>query len=159
MAASNCSDGSLQNTNQDKHKLIGSAKKRVPVKTPLVFVEKRRFIAAILIVAAFFTASCKTLIDSRDVRPLVLRDVPAQRLAFRFEPDVEIPAELLNDAADTPVESIQLDFSSRRQEEALIKTLRSPDGQRALALYGTADTPGPVFRIDLYSADGNFLET
>ncbi|HKO61750.1 MAG TPA: hypothetical protein VJV03_11365, partial [Pyrinomonadaceae bacterium] len=36
-------------------------------------------------------------------------------------------------------------------------TLRSPDGQRALALYGTADTPGHVFRIDLYSADGKFL--
>jgi hypothetical protein len=136
--------------------LIGSAKKRLPVKTPLV-VEKRRFIAAILIVATFCSASCKTLMDSRDVRPLVLRDVPAERLAFRFEPDVVIPAELINESTDTQVESIQLDFSSRRQEEALIKTLRSPDGQRALALYGTADTPGHVFRIDLYSADGNFL--
>jgi hypothetical protein len=78
-------------------------------------------------------------------------------LAFRFEPDVVIPAELLNEAADTQVESIQLDFSTRRPEEALIKTLRSPDGQRALALYGTADTPGHVFRIDLYSSDGQFL--
>lgn len=137
--------------------MIGSAKKILPVETPLVVVEKRRYIAAILIVVALFGASCKTLMDSRDVRPLVLRDVPAERLAFRFEPDVVIPAELINEASDTQVESIQLDFSSRRPEEALIKTLRSPDGQRALALYGTADTPGHVFRIDLYSADGNFL--
>jgi hypothetical protein len=33
----------------------------------------------------------------------------------------------------------------------------SPDGQRALALYGTADEPATTFRIDLYSADGTFL--
>ena len=125
--------------------------------TSALFSGNREASIAIVIVAAVFAASCKTLIESRDVRPLVLRDVPAQRLAFRFDPDVELPAELLNDVEDTPVESIQLDFSSRRQEEALIKTVRSPDGQRALALYGTADTPGPVFRIDLYSADGTFI--
>lgn len=120
------------------------------------FKQKTSILVALIAVAILGT-NCKTLIESRDVRPLVLRDVPAQRLAFRFETDVAIPAELLNEAADTPVESIQLDFSSRRQEEALIKTLRSPDGQRALALYGTADTPGHVFRIDLYSADGQFI--
>ena len=137
--------------------MIGSAKKRLHKTPPLVSIKKRRSILVVLVVAAIFGASCKGLIESRDVRPLVLRDVPAQRLAFRFEPDVVIPAELLNEAADTQVESIQLDFSSRRTEEALIKTLRSPDGQRALALYGTADTPGHVFRIDLYSADGKFL--
>ena len=34
-------------------------------------------------------ASCSSILDKqRDVRPLVLRDVPAQRLAYRFEPDV-----------------------------------------------------------------------
>ena len=120
-------------------------------------IKQKTLISVLLIVVAVLSTTCKTLIESRDVRPLVLRDVPAQRLAFRFEPDAEVPAELLNDSADTPVESIQLDFSSRRQEEALIKTVRSPDGQRALALYGTADTPGPVFHIDLYSTDGNFL--
>ena len=117
--------------------------------------EKALISVALSFVAVF--AACKTLIEPRDVRPLVLRDVPAQRMAFRFEPDIDIPVELVNDATDTPVESIQLDFSSRRQEDALIKTVRSPDGQRALALYGTADTPGPVFHIDLYSADGQFL--
>ncbi|HKO45376.1 MAG TPA: hypothetical protein VJU84_19030 [Pyrinomonadaceae bacterium] len=121
------------------------------------YTKQKSLISVALILVVVLSTSCKTLIESRDVRPLVLRDVPAQRLAFRFTPDAEIPAELLNDSADTPVEAIQLDFSSRRQEEALIKTVRSPDGQRALALYGTADTPGPVFRIDLYSTDGNFL--
>ncbi len=110
-----------------------------------------------ILATSLFGAACKTLIQTRDVRPLVLRDVPAQRMAFRFEPDVVVPAEVINDAADDKVESIQLDFSTRRQEDALIKSVRSPDGQRVLALYGTADAPSHVFRIDLYSADGIFL--
>jgi hypothetical protein len=110
-----------------------------------------------LIAASLFGASCKSIIESRDVRPLVLRDVPAQRLAFRFDTDVAIPAEVIDEAVDDKIESIQLDFSTRRQDEALIKTVRSPDGQRALALYGIADAPSHVFRIDLYSSDGTFL--
>jgi hypothetical protein len=116
---------------------------------------------ATLIIAIFAASlcgsSCKTLIERRDVRPLVLRDVPAQRLAFRVETDVAVPIEVINEGVDDKVESIQLDFSTRRQDEALIKTVRSPDGQRALALYGTSDTPTHVFQIDLYSADGMFL--
>lgn len=115
----------------------------------------KAFIAIALALLA--GSSCKTLIESRDVRPLVLRDVPAQRLAFRFEPDFTVPPEVVNEADDDRVESIQLDFNSRRQDQALIKTIRSPDGQRALALYGTADAPSHVFQIDLYSSDGNFL--
>ena len=110
-----------------------------------------------LVAASLFGASCKSIIESRDVVPLVLRDVPAQRLAFRFDADVEIPAEVVDEAVDDKIESIQLDFSTRRQEEALIKTVRSPDGQRALALYGIADAPSHVFHIDLYSSDGTFL--
>ncbi len=91
------------------------------------------------------------------MRPLVLRDVPAQRLAFRFEADVAIPAEIINEETDDKIESIQLDFSTRRQDDALIKTVRSPDGQRALALYSIGDAPSHVFHIDLYSSDGTFL--
>src|SRR5205814_10171186 len=49
------------------------------------------------------------------------------------------------------------DFDTRRHDDALLRTVASPDGQRALALYGTADEPAQTFRIDLYSADGNFL--
>jgi hypothetical protein len=33
----------------------------------------------------------------------------------------------------------------------------SPDGRRVLALYGTTDEPGSVFRIDLFNSDGEFL--
>ena len=91
------------------------------------------------------------------MRPLVLRDVPAQRLAYRFEPDVAVPAEVKTEDADDKIEALQIDFNTRRQNDALVRTVRSPDGQRALALYGVADEPSQEFHIDLYSADGKFL--
>jgi hypothetical protein len=93
----------------------------------------------------------------RDVRPLVLRDVPAQNLAYRFEPDVAVPDEVKSEDADDRIEAIQLDFNTRRQDDALVRTVRSPDSQRALVLYGVADEPRQEFHIDLYSADGKFL--
>ncbi|MGH9928142.1 MAG: TolB family protein [Pyrinomonadaceae bacterium] len=102
-------------------------------------------------------ASCTAITQRRDVRPLVLRDVPAQRLAYRFEPDVAVPPELKTEDADDRIEAIQLDFNTRRQDDALVRTVRSPDGQRALVLYGTADEPSQEFHLDLYSSDGRFL--
>jgi len=104
------------------------------------------------------SASCQSVLDrQRDVRPLVLRDVPAQRLAYRLEPDVDLPVEIKTDDANDKIEAIQIDFDTRRQGDALIRTVRSPDGQRALVLYGTADEPSQTFRIDIYSAEGSFL--
>ena len=104
------------------------------------------------------SASCHSVLDrQRDVRPLVLRDVPAQRLAYRLEPDVNLPQEINTDDSNDKIEAIQIDFDTRRQGDALIRTVRSPDGQRALVLYGTADEPSQTFRIDIYSAEGSFL--
>lgn len=115
--------------------------------------------SATLILSAIvlLSASCSSIMPRRDVRPLVLRDVPAQRLAYRFEPDVAVPAEVTNEDADDKIEAIQNDFNTRRHDDALLRTVRSPDGQRALALYGTADAPSQEFHIDLYSAEGIFL--
>jgi hypothetical protein len=111
-----------------------------------------------ILVSLLGAASCKSILDrQQDVRPLVMRDVPAQRLAYRFEADVNIPPEIETEDADDKIEAIQLDFSTRRQDDALVRTVRSPDGQRALVLYGIADEPSQTFHIDLYSADGKFL--
>src|SRR6185295_2742397 len=103
-------------------------------------------------------AACTTITQRQDVRPLVLRDVPAQRLAYRFEPDVALPADIKTEDADDRIEAIQTDFNTRRQNDALVRTVRSPDGQRALVLYGLAGEPSQEFHIDLYSADGRFLK-
>ena len=94
------------------------------------------------------------------VTPKSLRDVPANRLAFRFEPDVKeesLPERLRKDEAEEPLATIKTDFETRRgNAEALIRTVVDPTGQRSLALYGTSAT-GTDFRIDLYSTAGQFI--
>jgi len=94
------------------------------------------------------------------VRPRALRDVPAARLAFRLEPDLSpeaLPANLKDEATDESLPAIKADFESRRAEQALLGTVLSPDGQRALALYDPGNISEDEFRIDLYSSDGRFL--
>jgi hypothetical protein len=115
------------------------------------------FLAIATLLALACASSCTSIIPRRDVRPLVLRDVPAQNLAYRFQPDVALPAEIKADDGGDKIEAIQLDFDTRRPDDALLRTLRSPDGQRALVLYGTADAPSQEFHLDIYSADGQFL--
>src|SRR5437588_958077 len=102
------------------------------------------------------TIACRSGSDSQTVRPRQLRDVPANKLAFNFEADVQPPANLISDEAKS-IPAIQQDFDSRRKDDALLRTIASPDGQRALALYGTANEPTTTFRIDLYSSDGSFI--
>jgi hypothetical protein len=103
-----------------------------------------------------FAISCRTDSDSQSVRPRQLRDVPANRLAFNFQADVPSPPGLAGDEAKS-LPAIQQDFDTRRKDEALLRTVASPDGQRALALYAIADEPTTTFRIDLYSSDGTFI--
>jgi hypothetical protein len=101
-------------------------------------------------------AGCRTVFEKQSVRPRSLRDVPAQRLAYRFEADTAAPSGVATEDAQT-LSSVQNDFNSRRKDDALARTVLSPDGQRALALYETGEDRPGEFRIDMYSADGNFL--
>jgi hypothetical protein len=113
-------------------------------------------ILLIILFTFFFASGCKSVIQRReDIRPRVLRDVPARVLAYRLEPDVN-PPELNLDESEKLV-AIQNDFMSRRTDDALLRTVVSPDGQRVLALYGNDAEPSSAFRIDLYNKDGQFI--
>lgn len=102
-------------------------------------------------------AGCRSDSESQRVRPRQLRDVPAQKLAFNLTADTEAPPGV-NDETKT-IAAVQQDFDERRKDEALVllRTVTSPDGQRALALYSLPDEPSTTFHIDLYAADGRFL--
>src|SRR6266851_5705664 len=120
------------------------------------FFSLAMFVSLIYLALLLLTSACRDDTDTQRVRPRQLRDVPARALAFNFQADVEPPAGLTGEEGKT-VAAIQQDFDTRRKDDALLRTVVSPDGQRALALYGTTDEPSQTFRIDLYSADGNFL--
>jgi dipeptidyl aminopeptidase/acylaminoacyl peptidase len=111
----------------------------------------------VVLVAGLGATGCDNVIVRRDVRPLVMRDVPAQRLAYRLEADISLPSDIKTEDSNDKVAEIQADFNTNRKDDALLRTVVSPDGRRVLALYGTADEPNESFRIDLYAAEGKFL--
>jgi hypothetical protein len=124
----------------------------------LSFRKSRRTTTSVItiLVTLFLAVSCKSIIERQDVRPKVLRDVPARNLAFRLSPDVSPPTSNFADSLDK-FAAVANDFAGKRENDALIRTVVSPDGRRVLALYGTTDEPGSAFRIDLYNSDGQFL--
>ena len=130
---------------------------------PRIFADKRGLIcvhprksAALLFCLLIFMVGCKNVIDRQNVTPRVMRDVPSRNLAYRLSPDVTPPSTEIDDTLDKNA-AVANDFSTKRTDEALLRTVVSPDGRRVLALYGTADEPGSTFRIDLYNSDGQFL--
>lgn len=110
-----------------------------------------------ILLSLVFVAGCKSVIERQDVRPRVLRDVPARNLAYRLAPDVSAPAD--NNALDASDKDVNVAnfFAAKRENDALLRTIASPDGKRLLALYGTESEPASAFRIDLFSSDGTFL--
>lgn len=112
----------------------------------------------IAVALLLFAIACKSDSEAQRVRPRQLRDVPAQRLAFTFTADVEQPPNVSSDEAK-PIQTIQQDFDVRRKDEGLVlhRTVASPDGQRALALYSEQDEPSTTFHIDLYASSGSFI--
>ena len=110
-----------------------------------------------IIVSLVLAAGCKSVIDRQDVRPKVLRDVPSQNLAYRLTPDTNAPADTTADDVLEKLGTVATDFTTRRKDDALLRTVQSPDGQRVLAVYGTSDEPSSAFRIDLYNSEGKFL--
>jgi hypothetical protein len=125
---------------------------------------RARVLTAALLAFACLAAGCRQVKDAAglSVAPKSLRDVPSARLSFRFEADVSeesLPEGLRQDEAEEPLAAIKQAFETQRTNDALIRTVLDPTRQRALALYGTGETSGSStdFRIDLYSADGQFL--
>jgi hypothetical protein len=110
----------------------------------------------ILFSVLILATGCKNVIDRQNVTPRVLRDVPARNLAYRLAPDVTPPSSDIDDV--DKFAAVANDFSTKRKDEILLRTVVSPDGRRVLALYGTADEPGSTFRIDLYNSDGQFIK-
>lgn len=90
------------------------------------------------------------------VRPRTLRDVPAGRLAYQFTADTDAPPALSKEESNALVPSVQKDFDTTRPEDALLRTVLSPDRQRVLVIYATGIDEPNQFRLDVYGPAGDF---
>lgn len=96
-------------------------------------------------------------VEQPTVAPVSLKDVPSLRLNYKYEGDVPSPkgreeaVVVENDAA------VLADFTSKRVDDTLIRTMKSPDKQRTVAVYRKGDDVVGSFRLDIYDADGRFL--
>ena len=112
-----------------------------------------------LVVVAFFAASCQRAGNEKSPAPASsLRDVSALKLNFRFEPDVPEPtAAKQNAAPDERSQAVQSDFDANRTQDALDRTIFSPDKQRILAVYHRPEDAQAEYRLDMYAADGKLI--
>src|SRR5258705_6786365 len=130
-------------------------------KVYLRIIQGRRIavVGALLItVLALATSSaCKPTGAGKTIIPRSMAEVPSEKLAYRFEPDVPAPQDsVVSDDPNKKFEAIQAEFDSKRKDDALVRTVVSPDGKRALALYETGQNNPGEYRVDLYTADGKF---
>ena len=109
-----------------------------------------------LLLLLLITTACRSSGDKQSVHLNTLRDVPAVRLAYSFAPDTDAPPAAIS-VEGTKLKPIEDDFDARRKDDRLLRTVVSPDGMRALAVYDTGETQEGEFRIDMYAADGKFL--
>jgi hypothetical protein len=125
---------------------------------PWVFPSSLTHYPLPLVLLFLFMSACTSNTPDAPVVPRSMAEVPAAKLAYRFESDVQAPPdELVTDDPNKKLEAIQKDFDSRRKADALIRTVVSPDSQRVMALYETGESTPGEFRVDLYTADGAFL--
>ncbi|CAN5586302.1 hypothetical protein BH20ACI4_BH20ACI4_17890 [soil metagenome] len=118
----------------------------------------RNFRIIFTTLALLSLAGCQqSVFKPQTVTPTTLRDVPAQRLNYRFEPDVPAPTEDTNPQTQERNAAVQTDFDQNRPLQVLYKTLASPDKQRILAIYNKIEDSPTEYRLDMYSADGKLL--
>lgn len=122
---------------------------------------RKSIVAFCLLSAAILISGCETVgnLARPTVRSLSLRDVPANKLSFRFETDVLVSAEIENKVGEQPekLTAIQADFDARRAQDSLSQTIQSPDQQRVLAVYQNVADEKDQFRLDVYDSTGKFI--
>lgn len=117
------------------------------------------FFTVSLIAALAFCIGCsRNAVDLPSASPSALKDVPAVRLNYRYEPDVPPPDPPKDAAKEERSAPAQNDFDANRPQEVLDQTLASPDAKRVLAVYHKASDMPSEFRLDMYTADGRILK-
>ena len=120
--------------------------------------KSRKFIPIVLLSIILGASACQQPEATKQmVRPSSLRDVPAQRLSYRYEADVPAPPDAVQMNQQQKLTAIQADFDQTRPQDTLYKTVLSPDKQRVLAIFNRATDEKQEYRMDLYDATGKLI--
>ena len=103
---------------------------------------------------ASLTACQTNPLSPVSVTPSTLRELPALRLNYRYEPDVPDPAGETKKVAEERNAAVQADFDQNRPTEQLYTTIASPDKNRVLAVYSHLGDDPSEFRLDMYTPQG-----
>ncbi|MFV0388500.1 MAG: hypothetical protein ACK5NT_07080 [Pyrinomonadaceae bacterium] len=116
------------------------------------------FATAILAFVLMFSGCPKNSTKPKVVQ-VPLRDVPAQRLNYRFETDVPAPNQKPTPGTVSGRdEKVQGDFDENRPFDVLDRTLASPDGKRVLAIYRNSNDLETEYRLDVYDTGGKLIK-
>ena len=96
-------------------------------------------------------------VEQPTVAPVSLKDVPSLRLNYKYEGDVPSPKGMEESPVVENDVAVLADFTAKRLEDTLIRTVKSPDKQRTVAVYRKGDDVVGSYRLDVYDADGRFL--
>lgn len=118
-----------------------------------------RYLKIFLSILCFLnlTGCQRSIFQSPTVSPTTMRDVPAQRLNFRFEADVPPPEIKETAQIEERNAAIQNDFDQNRPQQILAKTITSPNKQRVLAVYQRIEDNPLQFRLDMFAPDGRLI--
>ncbi|MCO6509710.1 MAG: hypothetical protein J5I65_02870 [Aridibacter famidurans] len=123
-------------------------------------MSKKTAISAALCLCLAALAGCGGGTGGDDTSaPVSFREVPAQRLNYRFEADVP-PSEIKVTPAmiQKRNEAVQKHFDENRPQEILDRTIESPDKKRIAAVYRQLTDEVAQFRLDIYSPDGQLVK-
>lgn len=115
---------------------------------------------SLVVIAMFMSFGCgDSILKGDKPAAATIRDTPAVRLNFRYEPDVPQPAADPSKAAiEERNAAVQTNFDTNRaQDEILDRTITSPDKKHVIAVYHRSGDMLDEFRLDMYSADGKLL--
>lgn len=114
---------------------------------------------AVSLLGAMLLSGCKNdLFQPEPAAPPSVKDMPAVRLNYRFEPDVPAPAVNAATESEERNPAVQAHFDSVRPFELLDRTVTSPDKQVVIAVYHRIEDTPSEHRLDLYSPDGKLLK-
>ena len=114
-------------------------------------------IAVSLLGALLLTGCQNDLFQQQNTAPPAVKDMPAVRLNYKFEPDVPAPSASASTISEERNAAVQAHFDSARPFELLDRTVMSPDKQRILVVYHRLEDIQSEYRLDLYSPDGKLL--